>query len=150
MPGFTRTAGFWKNRPEVAEAVLDDVGGVTVCGVLITNVDVDDANSALEAMCVTPEGAQRLQLARQLTAAALNLAAGGAAYPGFAACNAVCVDAGATTMQISDCIDSADAYNKSFDQALLPFTVGNAEPDACKDAEDTACTVLSPADCATP
>src|SRR4029079_10778579 len=74
---FTRTVGFWKNRPALTFSFLP----VTVCGVTITNGDVDNAHSALEAMCGPTVGEQRFQCCRQLTAAALNAAAGGAVFP---------------------------------------------------------------------
>jgi len=50
---------------------LDSTGAcINVCGEVIRTTRLDDADSALEALCVTPLGDQRLQLVRQLTAAA--------------------------------------------------------------------------------
>ncbi len=82
-----RTPGFWgthagvekKNSQNITQAVLDRAGGLRVCGQLIDNtlphapnLTVTSQESAVEAICVAPRGAQILQLARQLTAAALN------------------------------------------------------------------------------
>jgi hypothetical protein len=76
-----RTPGFWgthggeekSTSQNITQAVLDAFGGtLTICGATIDNTDVGNANSALEAICVSPKGDSRLQLARQLTAAALN------------------------------------------------------------------------------
>ena len=49
--GFTRTVGFWKNHVQLTQKVLDDAGGLTVCGEHIVNTAIDDAKSAIEAMC---------------------------------------------------------------------------------------------------
>ena len=76
-----RTPGFWgthggieKSRSvNITEAVLDSFGGtLEICGTIINNTTLGSQNSALEAICVSPKGDSRLQLARQLTAAALN------------------------------------------------------------------------------
>jgi hypothetical protein len=82
-----RTPGFWgthggvekeERSTNITLALLDaynaaNVGNeLTICGVPITNTDCGSPNSALEAICVSPKGDQTLQLARQLTAAALN------------------------------------------------------------------------------
>jgi len=67
-------------------------------------------------MCVSPQGDQRLQLVRQLTAGALNciVSGGGADCSGtsvdqlFADCNAACVG---NTRQVGFCIDTFDCLN---------------------------------------
>lgn len=152
VPGaFTRTAGFYKNHPTVTQQILTNVGSVTVCGKLITDVDVDHGHSALEGLCVTPLGDQRVQLVRQLITAALNLAAGGAPFGDFAACNTVCQNPAATPMDLTDCVDVTDDYNQSGDNQPAPFDPpGSADPNPCQDAFDTVCTVLAPGPCAAP
>jgi hypothetical protein len=147
---FTRTPGFWKNRPEITLLVLTNAGGLTVCGQQIINVAIDDARSALEAMCVTVEGDQRLQLARQLMAASLNVAAGGASFPSLAACNAVCADPASTDAAITACIDSTNAYNNSGDNVNLPFDPGSANSAPCKLAQGNDCFIIDPPSCAAP
>ena len=112
---------------------------------------MNDGHSALEALCVNIGGDQRLQLVRQLLTAALNMAAGGATFPNFAACNAVCQDPGASVTQLSDCIDQTDTYNQSGDGVAAPFDPpGRAAPGLCGAAFETPCTVLTPALCAQP
>jgi hypothetical protein len=147
---FTRTPGFWKNRPDLTLVVLTNAGGLTVCGQPIINVAIDDARSALEAMCVKVEGVQRRQLARQLMAASLNVAAGGAAFPPLATCNAVCADPASTGAALTSCIDAADDYNNSGDGVPLPFASGSARSGPCKAAQRNACFIINPASCAAP
>jgi hypothetical protein len=129
--------------------VLTFAGGLNVCGHLITDVDVNHGHSALEAMCVSPGGDQRLQLARQLMAAALNIAAGGAPYSGFSACNTVC-QTSSDPMALANCIDSTDVYNNSGDNVPAPFPSTSADSKPCQKAHGTACTILVPANCAAP
>jgi hypothetical protein len=102
-------------------------------------------------MCVAVQGNQRLQLVRQLTAAALNLASDGAPFAAFAACNAVCTDASATTTALANCIDTTDAYNNSGDGETAPFDpAGAADTAPCTSAMRTPCTLLQPSACAAP
>lgn len=88
VPGneICRTPGFWGthggtekegNSTNITQALLDAYNNandpdLTICGRVINNTDAGNVNSALEAICVSPKGDSRLQLARQLTAAALN------------------------------------------------------------------------------
>ncbi len=86
-PAICRTSGFWGTHAgtecpkkqhncgsqNIAQDVIAAAGGcLAVCGKEITNTDLDDANSAVEAMCVSPRGDVQLQLVSQLTAATLN------------------------------------------------------------------------------
>ena len=105
-----RTPGFWgthagtekRNSTDLALAVINYAGGFEVCGEPITTTDVPDVESSTEAICVSPSGEQRLQLARHLTAAALNcIVSGGGADctgisigPDWAAANDVCINGG--------------------------------------------------------
>src|SRR3989442_20783 len=148
---FTRTPGFYKNHPDITQHILSSVGGFSICGHAITDVGVNDGHSALEALCVNIGGDQRLQLVRQLLTAALNMAAGGATFPNFAACNAVCQDPGASVTQLSDCINQTDAYNQNGDAITAPFhPPGPAAPGPCGAAFATPCTVLTAALCGPP
>jgi hypothetical protein len=122
-----------------------------VCGRKITDVDVDHAHSALEALCVSPKGNQRLQLARQLLTAALNGAGGGAKFTDFAACNAICTNAASSKDAVTGCTDEADKFNNSGDNIPAPFDNGtSATPGPCKDARGTDCTIFDPGLCAAP
>lgn len=128
--------------------ILDSADGVTVCGVEITNTDYDDAHSALEALCISPQGDQRLQLVRQLTAAALTMAAGGATYTNFTACDALCANGGGSIFELGDCINSADNFNNSGDSLPAPFDgFESGSPDYCRIAHMSSCTVLDPDSC---
>jgi hypothetical protein len=147
---FTRTPGFWKNRPEITLLVITNAGGLTVCGQPIINVAIDDARSAIEAMCVKIEGIQRRQLARQLMAASLNVAAGGAPFPQLAACNAICANPASPDAAVTGCINDADAYNNSGDKIGLPFDPGSANSKPCKLAQNTDCVIIDPPTCAAP
>jgi hypothetical protein len=145
--GFTRTLGFYKTHPAVTQWILDQAGGITVCGVHLDNTNYDDATSALEALCISPRGDGRLQLVRQLTAAALTMAAGGATFGGFAECNALCA-AGGSDVAIGACIGSTDAFNNSGDNLPAPFDgFDSGSPEYCRIAHGTPCNILDPAAC---
>ena len=146
---FTRTPGFWKNRPALTLSFLD--GGITICGELITNVNVDDAHSALEAMCGPDNGVDQFTCCRQLMAAALNAASGGAVFPDFAFCNTAC--ANPASPDIATCEGEADAFNQSGDNIMQNlFPEGNANSGPCENdtpnAKDTACQIIQPTLCA--
>ena len=146
---FTRTVGFWKNRPDLTQSIITAAGGsLTVCGQTITDVAVDDAHSALEAMCGPDQGNDRFQCCRQLMAATLNGAAGGAVFADLAACNATCGDPNASDAAVQACEGSADTFNGSGDNVNLPFPEGNADPNPCKAAAATACLIIDPTACA--
>jgi hypothetical protein len=154
-----RTPGFWGthagtekgNSVNITAAVIDCVDGncsdhtandfLMVCGEKIdspdTNpvdgtTDVNDAASSTEALCVPVKGAQILQLARQLTAAALNcvISGGGADCAGtgiytavFSNCNTACASGTATKDQVTACISQLDCLNNGGD-----FNGGLCEP----------------------
>ena len=132
-----RTPGFWGTHacpedPEtlvgsceksgsqnITQQVIDAAGGcLEICGERITNTALDNADSALEAMCVNVGGVRERQLARQLTAAALNcvMSGGGSACSGisiesfFTECNSVCAGTSAT-LTVEECIDALDCWN---------------------------------------
>jgi hypothetical protein len=153
LPGggaFTRTIGFYKTHPAVTQQILDAHGPLSVCGRTLTDTDVAHAHSALEALCGSPQGDQRLQLVRQLTGAALSTAAGGAQFDPRA-CNAVCQDPAATAAALSACIDAADAFNNSGDGVTAPWDpAGPADPRPCDLAAKSPCTILDPSACASP
>jgi hypothetical protein len=156
---FCQTAGFWSSHAgtekkngksqNITLAVIDladsirnlpakdlinlygQYGKLNICGENIVNTQLNDAASALESMCVSPQGDQRLQLVRQLTAASLNciLSTGSADCLGvdgpsnlkiedvFAACNLAC-EAGITNAQatppdgpVFSCIAALDCWN---------------------------------------
>jgi len=97
--------------------------------------DVNDAASSTEALCVPVQGAQILQLVRQLTAAALNciISGGGADCSGtslystvFGDCNSKCAGGTATKAEMTACISELDCLNNggTFDSGIC--TAGEA------------------------
>ncbi len=121
-----RTPGFWgthagaekKNSQNITQQVIDEVGFLSVCGKTIDTTGVNLIDSALEGICVSPRGDQKLQLARHLTAAALNcvMTSGQASCAdtpiaaAFAACNATCQGI-PSALSMDQCIDAIDCFN---------------------------------------
>ncbi len=127
-----RTAGFWGTHgcpaegcevqgnscaQNITQAVIDSCGGcLNVCGQVITNTLLDDANSAVEATCVSPQVSRWLQLTRQLTAAELNCCVSGGGtdcnsvsiQPIFNLCNTACERG---TSLLSGCINALNCFN---------------------------------------
>jgi cysteine-rich repeat protein len=171
-----RTPGFWGTHAgeekegksqNIAQAVIDAAGGcLEVCGEVITTTEVGNAESALEAICVSPRGNQKLQLARQLTAMALNciISGGGPTCTAmscediFLECNNVC--AGDTGMySIQECIMMVDSWNNGgyledgcHSRQLCNEDIGlcfeppgpAGSPKACTAARKNDCTILMP------
>lgn len=77
-PGFWGThGGTEQGGTNMTLALLDGYNSangpdLVICGRTINDTTLGSVGSALEAICVRPRGDDRLQLARQLTAAALN------------------------------------------------------------------------------
>lgn len=79
QPEICRGAGFWgthsgpeKGGANLGQELLEYAGCVEICGEVIMTTAVNDADSALEALCASPKSGGQIQLARQLTAHALN------------------------------------------------------------------------------
>ena len=109
-----------KQNVDVVQKVTDKAGGcIVVCGEKITNTNLNDAESAIEGLCVPTADTSRRQLVRYLIAAALNCAVNGGPAdcsasiiaPVFAACDAACA-AGQTKAVINgkkvDCIEAGE------------------------------------------
>src|SRR5262249_55919702 len=129
--------------------IITDAGGsLTVCDKTITDVAVDDAHPALEAFCGPDHGNDRFQCCRQLMAATLNGAAGGAMFADLAKCDAICGNPASSDADVTACEGEADTFNGSGDNVKLPFPEGNADPDPCKAAAATACLIIDPTACA--
>ena len=148
---FTRTIGFYKTHPAITQSILSASGPLAVCGRSISDVDLNHAHSAIEALCVSPKGDQRLQLARQLTGAALTMAAGGATFTDLASCNATCASTSSSSAALAACIESTSGFNESGDSASAPWgSPGPADSKPCQRAHSTACTILAPSSCGAP
>jgi hypothetical protein len=152
-----RTPGFWGTHAcpggtqtslgvcekagstNITQIVLDQNPGLTICGHPITTTDLTNT-SAVEAICVAIKGDSTLQVARQLTAAALNCIVSNSTGCGtgqnatdpcsgisidavFTACNATAngcaVTATLTDGTVVNCIEALDCFNNggSFDPA---------------------------------
>jgi hypothetical protein len=111
------------NSQNITQTVINLAGGsLSICGETLTDTHLDHAHSAEEALCVNlGQVSKALQLARQLTAAALNcVISGGPATcvgqpigPIFTACNTACP--GSTNAMVGadtvDCIKAIDCFN---------------------------------------
>ncbi len=163
-----RTPGFWgthagtekSNSNNITQAVLDAAHGITVCGQPVYQTIVNSRTSALEGMCVSPKGDQKLQLARQLASAALNcvMSGGGATCAGisvestFTTCNSVCSGT-STAMTIGDCISAIDCFNNGgsvLDNGACGMGTCNGDGTTACENDDNCThmsTVGSPATC---
>jgi len=127
MTEICRTPGFWglrageekKDSQNITQAVIDAApAGIMVCGETVDNTGLDLFGSALEAMCLHVNGEQVLQLARHLTAAALNCVISGSPIDCegtgiaglFAHCDDVCT-IGTDPDEIDFCGKSIDCWN---------------------------------------
>lgn len=172
---FTRTPGYWGTHPDVTQSLLPQ----TVCGQLLTTTTAALLGSATENLCESGQDAktgkgnsfytspQQLQLIRQCTAAALNLAASGkdgGISAGLLACegadpgitttfNNCCVgptstcDSGKSGSAIgaSNCIDLLGAFNalESGDFSQVGLTNSPALPAQCQAATGNGLTNCS-------
>ena len=146
-----RTPGFWgthggvekKTSQNITQAVITKAGGALyVCGTTIANTLVNNTHSAVEAMCIPVKGAPRLQLARQLTGAALNCALtlnGGlgdctgveSIADLYDVCNAACAsNSSAAKALYAGCIEDIDAWNNGLTGNLCH------DRDLCPDFSD--------------
>ena len=134
----------------ITQAVIDHCGGcLNVCGEIITNTALKNADSAVEATCVRPSGNIRLQLARQLTATALNCCVSGGGNncsdvsieETFNLCNEACAESsqlkGAIMVTLSsgatiNCIKAIDCFNNG--GTYQPAT--NETPASCEKLPD--------------
>jgi hypothetical protein len=122
-----RTPGFWalhsgteKNGSQnITQQVIDAApAGIMVCGETVDNTQLGLFGSALEAMCLHVSGEQVLQLARHLTAAALNCLVSGSPIDCdgtsiadlFSHCNDVCAF-GVDPDEIGYCGEAIDCWN---------------------------------------
>jgi hypothetical protein len=144
----TRTVGFWKNHVALTKSIVTATP-LTVCGQVIDDVAINDAHSALEAMCGPANTNFEFQCCRQLMAAALNGAAGGAAFSQLAACNTICGDPTSSAAAVQSCESAADTFNGSGDNLNFPpgspgaaHTPTNSGP--CDQAAATPCLIIEP------
>jgi hypothetical protein len=125
-PGFYAThAGTEKRHSQnITQALIQAGGGcLEICGEVIKTTAVDDADSAVEALCLREHAGYRPGLARHLLAAALNCTlsnghpdCAGLVYGGVdigalvAGCNATCL--GGDPAAVLDCIDRLACFNE--------------------------------------
>ncbi len=109
-----------KNDVTLFNAFPPGTEGIEICGRLVSAQPLgsEQIPPVVEAMCVSPSGDSRLQLGRQLTAAALNcvLSGGGDDCTGtsietvFSSCNSTCAISGQGD-QVNSCIEKLDCFN---------------------------------------
>ncbi len=169
-----RTPGYWATHSSTAKSACSDVtgaviemggGSINICGECLTNAanghtpGAGDAASAVEAMCVAVKGQQARQLARQLTAAALNcIISGGAADCSgtqnsdvFSLCNQGCAVAVGNSpdplpegFNMGWCIAAIDCLNNGFG---LPTEAGCGASTGCHDRALPWDMIPRPANC---
>src|SRR5262249_55425047 len=161
----------------VTSEVIDAAGGcIDVCGeILLSSATktVGSADSALEAICVSPRGDQRLQLVRQMTSMQLNCEVSSvnsdcSGNPGLSDllddCTKACLGDPSATRTIGDCVGEIDCFNNggaiddqtglcgpspsgNCEQRALPSpfnTPGADTPQTCNAARGNPCTVGPP------
>jgi hypothetical protein len=167
MMDICRTPGFWGTRAgteklnsqNITQAVIDAApAGLMVCGQAIDNTSLDYFGSAQEAMCVHPRSAQILQLARHLTAAALNCVVSGSPMDCegtgidelFTHCNDICV-AGTDAAEINYCYTAVDCWNNGgrlLDNGMCQMGTCALDGAACKNDNDCGFTLEgAPVEC---
>lgn len=154
QPSICRGPGFWgthagneKGNTNMVQTLLDEVGCLEVCGEIIDDTDIASADSAEEALCVSPKSGPQIQLARFLLTQALNcIVSTGEADcdpEAWAVCNAACEEGtDLETMQgckaYLDCQANGGALDfegncitGSCQLIEAPLGEGNGEPLAC-------------------
>jgi hypothetical protein len=155
-----RTPGFWgtragtekRNSRNITQMVIDAApSGLMVCGEPVDNTMLEYYGSAQEAMCVSIEGEQNLQLARQLTAAALNCVVSGSPWDCegtsiaglFDDCNDVCM-AGTDPEAINYCYTRVDCWNNGgtmLDSGMCQMGNCAVSGAPCEETEDCGYTL---------
>jgi hypothetical protein len=150
-----RTPGFWGLRAgeekddsqNITQAVIDAApAGIMVCGEMVDNTGLDMPGSAQEAMCLHPRGEPIHQLARHLTAMALNCVVSGSLLDCdgtsvaalFSDCNAECL-AGTDAGEINFCNEAVDCWNNGgtlLDNGMCQMGVCFDTGAACEEDED--------------
>jgi len=102
-----------QNSNNITQFFLNQIQPLVICGTLINNTQISppSQHSAIEAICVSPRGDQRLQLGRQLTAAYLNCqveTCPAAVLALLDGCNLACTN---NTSDVGACIEDVDAFN---------------------------------------
>jgi len=150
-----RTPGFWGNHPEIVTSLLGG-GALSICGETLNNANSGNAQSAIEAICITGSGRQHL--ARDLASMALNCKlTGGAANVNcvgtgfealFAECNAVCL---ANSAAVGSCQARVDCTNNggvpSANGAFCGTGTCSDNGAACSVSNKTLCAVPGTAVC---
>jgi hypothetical protein len=162
-----RSPGYWgthagtekKGSINVAQAVIDAVGGIEVCGQTLDTTELGTLDSSTEGICVKVQGEPHRQLYRQLVAAALNCAISGGdgncddvtdkyMDVSFEECSDVC--AGSPDQDppsIGDCIAQLDCFNNGGHIVGGECGAGACSEDGSACNEDGDCDQNSPQTC---
>lgn len=138
QPAVCRGAGFWgthagneKGGTNIAQELIDSLGCFTVCGEIVDSTSLNDADSAVEALCVSPKSQGQVQLARQLTASALNcILSTGSPYcdVAWADCNEACIEDDALLAPVCRSYFSCVNEGGIFDVESGACQTGTCEP----------------------
>ena len=136
-----------KDSFNITQAVIDAApAGIMVCGEVVDNTSLLVSGSAIEAICVHPSGELLHQLARQLTAAALNCVVSGSGMDCdgtsiesmFNYCNDICITS-VDQVEISNCEQEIDCWNNGGDMlenGMCQLGICDETGEACGEDED--------------
>ncbi len=167
QPAVCRTPGFWGTHAGTEKPQSSDItfaviqlggGSLEICGETLTDTDLNHNHSAEEALCVSIKAEPRLQLARQLTAAALNCIVSGNPGPAncvgvdlyqdlFTKCNAAC--AANVSEAFGACIAVIDCLNNGGHPGLDALGGFLCASGTCSD-NGALCTPTRRGNCANP
>ncbi len=158
-PGFYSTHGGSEKSGKSARAavnvtqmIIDAAGGcVEICGEKINATDTDNADSALEGLCVSPKSDPKIKVYRMLITTALNCIVSGFGPDCmdapediamlFDECNMACIN-GDTTM-IKSCVDELDCVNNggAYDNGFCQTGECSDNMQPCNESDHSNCGV---------
>ncbi|MDH3903996.1 MAG: hypothetical protein OES90_12320, partial [Xanthomonadales bacterium] len=142
-----RTPGFWgarggdeKNGENITEYFIGD--GFVVCGVPITNTNLNDPNSAIEAICINKSDVGDRKIIRDLTSAMLNCNTSNCPdeiVNRIAECNQLCDDG----QDYGTCAAELDCYNNGntwdYDEGMCIENFGECSISDAYCSDDMPC-----------
>ncbi len=140
--------------PNIAQELLEAAGGLQICGESVTATSNFDSpyvsglglDSALQGLCIKPQGVKQRRLYRELLATALNCTISGAAdcdalvlahgNVSFSECNAACLtaDGGEGEAIAAECTHALSCFNKGGE-----LIDGRCATGVCETDTDLSC-----------
>ena len=139
-----RTPGFWgvrggneKNGENITDYFI--MGGFEVCGVPITNTNLNDPNSAIEAICINKSDVGDRKIIRNLTSAMLNCNTSVCSteiQTLIAECNQLCADGQdyGTCAGELDCYNNGDTWDYDLGMCIENFGACFVSGEDCSDS----------------